>query len=392
MKQGDPNDIDYYLDGVILNAQGNVKSYQTADGYATPFYNDGLTIVVEHFYNIKDWLGTNRGVIDQTGAVLNANDNYPFGLRLPGRAFTSSNAEGERYQFTGHEYDAETNYDYHGARYYNRELGRYMSVDPLANQFFSWSTYNYTMNNPINMIDPDGRGPLDWIKKIGSDQWIWDSNVTGTENTPKGYDYAAPGATYPAQGGTVKLGDNGNWDYFTQQIDEVTATAEASDQASTGKQTNDFSGKSNKTTFEVLSEHYVGYYFEYNNSAISMGSATVGYVNTAYHGSHYYNSNGLYGTGKSIRTELFSTGGAGGIILSTGPASEVPLSALEGFSRSLQLNASAVVIDIGTTLGMSKTPYNSNGDVLFYIGNQISVGLGTPYASGSYTEGDTRLR
>lgn len=173
MKQGDPNDIDYYLDGVILDALGNVKSYQTADGYATPFYNDGLTIVVEHFYNIKDWLGTNRGVIDQTGAVLNANDNYPFGLRLPGRAFTSSNAEGERYQFTGHEFDAETNYDYHGARYYNKELGRYMSVDPLAHQFFAWSTYNYTMNNPINMIDPDGRGPTDWFLSQKTGQLVY---------------------------------------------------------------------------------------------------------------------------------------------------------------------------------------------------------------------------
>ncbi len=234
MKQGDPNDIDYYLDGVILGAQGNVKSYQTADGYARPFYNDGLTIVVEHFFNIKDWLGTNRGVIDQTGAVLNANDNYPFGLRLPGRAFTSSNAEGERYQFTGHEYDGETNYDYHGARYYNRELGRYMSVDPLANQFFSWSTYNYTMNNPINMIDPDGRGPTTtYVDKYGKvldvtndgktdivqfddiDEKTWDGKTSDLVNKDNGVvvgktlfwhdfmntkDYTTDEFTFPARG------------------------------------------------------------------------------------------------------------------------------------------------------------------------------------------------
>ena len=32
-----------------------------------------------------------------------------------------------------------------------------MSVDPLADQFAGWNPYHYVHNNPINMIDPDGR-------------------------------------------------------------------------------------------------------------------------------------------------------------------------------------------------------------------------------------------
>jgi RHS repeat-associated protein len=55
--------------------------------------------------------------------------------------------------------DGETGYQYHGARYYNEELGRYMSVDPLASQYLSWSTYNYAFSNPISFIDPTGMGP-----------------------------------------------------------------------------------------------------------------------------------------------------------------------------------------------------------------------------------------
>lgn len=37
---------------------------------------------------------------------------------------------------------------------------RFLSVDPLASNMPSWSPYNYTMNNPIKLIDPDGRFPI----------------------------------------------------------------------------------------------------------------------------------------------------------------------------------------------------------------------------------------
>ena len=40
-------------------------------------------------------------------------------------------------------------------------IGRFMTVDPLTDKYPNWTPYNYTLNNPVRLIDPDGRDPED---------------------------------------------------------------------------------------------------------------------------------------------------------------------------------------------------------------------------------------
>jgi RHS repeat-associated protein len=98
--------------------------------------------------------------MSSNGTVQNAIDYYPYGKAMPTRNTFATNYEGYRYQFTGHERDGETSYQYHGARYYDEDLARYMSVDRFATKFFHQSPYVYAGNMPINSIDHNGDSVL----------------------------------------------------------------------------------------------------------------------------------------------------------------------------------------------------------------------------------------
>ena len=76
---------------------------------------------------------------------------------MPGRSFVSGQKTKEN--FTGHELDDESGIVYAGARYYKPGVGRWTSVDPLAELYSGHSPYNYVLNNPVGMVDPDGRAP-----------------------------------------------------------------------------------------------------------------------------------------------------------------------------------------------------------------------------------------
>ena len=83
-------------------------------------------------------------------------DYYPYGKTL--REYV---LDRERFETTYHERDVESGLDYRGARFYDGEIGRFLSVDPAATNYPGWSFYNYVLGNPINLVDPDGRNTVE---------------------------------------------------------------------------------------------------------------------------------------------------------------------------------------------------------------------------------------
>ena len=136
-----------------LDERGVLRHWATSSGRLEP---DGMGGYAWRVY-WRDHLGSVRAVVDEQGAVVEARDYYAFGLRMPGRSFVAGAPT--RADYTGHELDEESGQLYAGARYYVPSIGRWMAVDPLADDMPVWSPYAYSFNNPLVFVDPSGMIP-----------------------------------------------------------------------------------------------------------------------------------------------------------------------------------------------------------------------------------------
>ena len=136
-------------------------------------------------YFLTDHLESVRVVATDQNNVLERNDYYPFGKRWDTASLPVSD---NRDHFNGKEdqvFIGDDLADY-GARCYNKLNGRWLSQDPLADEYINHSQYCFCGNNPISMIDRDGR---DWIRNLETDEYEWNDNVKSREDTPAGYEY-----------------------------------------------------------------------------------------------------------------------------------------------------------------------------------------------------------
>jgi len=100
-----------------------------------------------------DLLG-NWAVLPIVASTVQTTQYYPSGL--PWAESTGSSVQ--PYKYNGKEFvemSGWDTYDY-GARGYYAAMGRWTSVDPLAEKHYDMSPYAYCMNNPVKYIDPLG--------------------------------------------------------------------------------------------------------------------------------------------------------------------------------------------------------------------------------------------
>ena len=100
-----------------------------------------------------DALGSPVAVTNQAGTVIERNDYEPYGAVIG-----KPNYQGIGY--TGHVQDAATGLTYMQQRYYDPQVGLFLSVDPVtaySSPVGQFHRYRYANNNPYKFVDQDGR-------------------------------------------------------------------------------------------------------------------------------------------------------------------------------------------------------------------------------------------
>ncbi len=109
-----------------------------------------------YFYH-ADHLGSSNWITNSQGQAVQYIHYMPYGELWENQQASTYD---EQYKFTGKERDAETGYDYFGARYYSPMLGHWLSPDPWLDKYPYISPYAYCHWNPIKYVDPNGESPL----------------------------------------------------------------------------------------------------------------------------------------------------------------------------------------------------------------------------------------
>lgn len=101
-----------------------------------------------------DGLGSVVAATSESGQVVWRKNYDAYGEQIDSAPNT------EKLSYTGKEYDDVTGLTYFGARYYDPEVGRFMSPDPAGirpDGPFTFNRYVYANANPYKFIDRDGR-------------------------------------------------------------------------------------------------------------------------------------------------------------------------------------------------------------------------------------------
>jgi RHS repeat-associated protein len=159
----------YGIGGELISeyaANASPTTVQKEYGYRGGQLLVTATNTAEVQWLIGDHLGTPRMIADKTGTLagIKRHDYLPFGEEVfagtGGRTAQQGYAtDNVRQKFTKYERDSETGLDWAEARYFSSTQGRFTSADTAGPDLATPQTlnkYQYSFNNPLRYVDPDG--------------------------------------------------------------------------------------------------------------------------------------------------------------------------------------------------------------------------------------------
>ncbi|SFW76217.1 RHS repeat-associated core domain-containing protein [Sinomicrobium oceani] len=293
--------------GNYIYENGQLQFFSHPEGYVT---KESGTYT--YIYQYKDHLGNVRLSYANTGTtstpqleMIEENNYYPFGFKHKGyNGETSSvgNSVAQKWKYNGKELEEELNlnvYDFH-ARNYMPDIGRTLTLDPLAEDFYTLSSYSFQNNNPVFFVDPTGKSALEWVKV--KNEYIWDDRVTDQATAEQ---YQGEDAKYVGANATVSTVKNG------ETVDSVTLNNDGSvtqGEATLGVNSKQVIANAYGSTFKP--KQTGGDYLQISAGFAFLGGFGIafGIVNDAVGNSNFYfNFDGNIGLGLGVSLDSGTT-------------------------------------------------------------------------------------
>ena len=194
-------------------------SYDSSGSVVAVDYSTDNGSTFNTYYYLRNAQNDIVKLIDNSGSTVveYCYDSWGKLLSTSG-SLASTLGKNNPFRYRGYVYDEETGFYYLQSRYYNPEVGRFISSDVLLSTgqgVLGHNAYAYCLNNPVNMDDHDGNWPK-WIEDTAN--WVKDNIVQPIKkvfcalkqsNVPKASSHDAnrrpntgePGSTYTAPNG-----------------------------------------------------------------------------------------------------------------------------------------------------------------------------------------------
>lgn len=140
----DGQDVLFDLDSTLAVTTSYLNGPGTDNHLRQTNTNTGVS------YFLTDHLGTTSALTDSAGAVVETSNYDSFG--------NNAGSTRTRYTYTGRERDPDTGLLYYRARFYDPEVGRFLSEDPIG-LAGGINLFAYVANNPVGYSDPSGLCP-----------------------------------------------------------------------------------------------------------------------------------------------------------------------------------------------------------------------------------------